>query len=62
MIRPRRHGAGREMTMNPSAYDAYLADQVEEYMRDDDEFEADEPDYIDYDDEASDYELMECCP
>ena len=51
--------------MTGPSFDAFLADQVEAHMAD----EADEelaqllePDGFDDDGEASDYELMGCCP
>lgn len=57
--------AGRETTMGPSSYDAFLAREVDEHMADDsDELEVTEQDFYDDDggDEASDYQLHGCCP
>lgn len=44
-------------------FDDYLADQVEDYMSDEDETEGDDaPDVYDYVEEASDYDLARYCP
>ena len=43
-------------------FDDYLADQVEDYMSDEDEGEEDGPDACDDAEEASDYDLMLYCP